>query len=308
MKAVTITEFGAQPTLRDDLPAPVPLGDEVLVRVHASSVNPLDGAIAGGKFRGMLHHQWPVALGRDFAGRVEQVGEDVSGVQEGDRVFGEIPFAAPIKQGAWAEFIVVRETALVRTPESVSEVAAGAAALCGSTALMIVHALDLSSGDTVLIAGATGGVGSLVVQLAASAGAIVIANGFPEDHEFLCALGVTEILSRDGDMVTALRRQYPDGVDAIVDLVNQRPGTFDACLKDGGRVASTTNSAGQGSGRTNVMHAAAPADILDRVARCLADRRLEVPIHRTYELADAGMALSDLVVRHTQGKLAVRVA
>jgi NADPH:quinone reductase len=308
MRAVTWNELGAQPALRDDLPEPTPGAGEVLVRVHASSVNPVDNAIAAGMLKDMVPHEFPVTLGRDFAGVVEQVGDGVTGVSAGDEVFGFVPAMGPtVHAGTWAESIVVPEAGLSRKPDGVDTAVAGAAPLAAVTATMCVDALDLSRGDTVLIAGATGGVGSLAVQLAAAAGATVIAPALPEDEEYLRGLGVTEVLPRDADVVAAVRERHPDGVDAIVDLVNFAPGTYDAALKDGGRVSSPTNAAGEGPGRTNVL-AAPSQDLLDRIAQQLADGSLKVPIQQTYDLAQAPDALQALGAGHTRGKLALRTA
>ena len=253
MKAVTWNEFGAQPALRDDLPEPTAGADEVLVRVHASSVNPVDNAIAAGMLKDMVPHEFPVTLGRDFAGIVEQVGADVTAVSARDEVFGFVPAMVPtIHAGSWAESIVVPESGLTRKPDGVDTATAGAVPLAAVTAILCVDALDLSEGETVLIAGATGGVGSVAVQLAAAAGATVLAPALPEDEDYLRGLGVSDVLPRDADVVGAVRERHPDGVDAIVDLVNFAPGTYDAALKDGGRVSSATNAAGEGPGRTNV--------------------------------------------------------
>ena len=102
--------------------------------------------------------------------------------------------------------------------------AAGAAPLAGIAALSAIDALDLSEGDTVLIVGATGGVGSFAVQLAARAGATVVAPARPEDEEYLRDLGVSELVPRDGDLAATARERYPDGFDAVLDLVNNGPG------------------------------------------------------------------------------------
>jgi len=173
--------------------------------------------------------------------------------------------------------------------------------------MLCVDALELSRGETVLIAGASGGVGSLAVQLAAAAGASVIAPALPEDEEYLRGLGVTDVVPRDGDVAAAVRERHPDGVDAVVDLINYAPGTYDAALKDGGRVSSATNTAGEGPGRTNVMSAPS-TEILGRIARHLADGTLTVPIQDTYDLAQAPAGLQALAATHTQGKVALRVA
>src|SRR5215218_2247396 len=91
MKAFTLDSFDTPPGLREDLPTPTPADNEVLVRVHASSVNPIDGAIAGGMLKDMVEHEFPVMLGRDYAGVVEQAGSDVRGLSVGDEVFGFVP-------------------------------------------------------------------------------------------------------------------------------------------------------------------------------------------------------------------------
>jgi NADPH2:quinone reductase len=166
MRAITLESFDAAPGLREDLPAPTPVDGEVLVRVQASSVNVLDAGIAIGMFKEMVPHEFPITLGRDFAGVVEQVGDGVSAVAGGDEVFGEIPMSEPIHNGAWAELIVSSEQTLTRKPDGVDTATAGAAPLVAVTAIMAVDALELSEGDTVLVVGATGGVGSIVVQLA----------------------------------------------------------------------------------------------------------------------------------------------
>ncbi len=309
MKAITLAQEGAAPALAELDETRAPGAGEVLVRVQASSVNQLDGGIAAGMLAGMLPHEYPITLGRDFAGVVEQVGEGVSSVAVGDEVFGEVPgMAAPVHDGAWTERIVVSEQVLAPKPAGVDTAQAGAAPLAALTALGIVDALDLSAGQTVLIVGATGGVGSLVVQLAKAAGATVIAPALPEDDAFLRGLGVDEVLPRDGDLVAAVRERYPDGVDALVDAVTPyQPTPYDAALADGGRIASPTNAAGEGPGRTNVMHRAS-RESLDRIAQLLADGTITVPIQRTYELAQAPEALRALSTSHTQGKLALRVA
>ncbi|HEX2231778.1 MAG TPA: alcohol dehydrogenase catalytic domain-containing protein, partial [Thermoleophilaceae bacterium] len=220
MKAITLAQEGAAPVLADIDDAGTPGAGEVLVRVQASSVNQLDGGIAAGMLTDMLPHEYPITLGRDFAGLVEQVGEGVSSVAVGDEVFGEVPPAvAAVHDGAWTERIVVSEQVLAKKPAGVDTAQAGAAPLAALTALGIVDALDLSAGQTVLIVGATGGVGSLVVQLAKAAGATVIAPALPEDEEFLRGLGVDELLPRDGDLVAAVREHYPNGIDALVDAV-----------------------------------------------------------------------------------------
>jgi NADPH2:quinone reductase len=311
MKAITVAQEGAAPAPQDIDEARAPDAGEVLVRVQASSVNALDGGIAAGMLKEMLPHEYPITLGRDFAGIVEQVGHDVSSVAAGDEVFGEVSaFVPPVHDGAWTERIVVSEQVVAKKPAGVDTARAGAAPLVTLTALTIIDALELSGGQTVLVVGATGGVGSIVVQLATAARATVIAPALPEDEEFLRGLGVDELLPREGDLVAAVRERYPDGVDALVDAVTPyQPTPYDPVLADGGRIASPTNAAGEGPGRTNVMHAAIlNRESLDRVGQLLADGTIKVPIQQIFDLDQAPEALGALSTSHTQGKIALRVA
>ena len=128
MKAVIWSDLDAEPALRDDLPAPSPGADEVLVRVEASSINPVDNAIAVGMLKDMVPHEFPVTLGRDFAGVVEDTGAGVSSVAVGDAVFGFLPAMVPeVHAGSWAELIVVPEKGLARTPDGVDTATGGSA-------------------------------------------------------------------------------------------------------------------------------------------------------------------------------------
>jgi NADPH2:quinone reductase len=307
MRAYTLDSFERPPGLRDDLPTPQAGPGQLLVRVKASSVNPVDAGIAAGHLKEMFPHEFPVLVGRDYAGVVEQVGAGVTGYAAGDAVFGFVPGMSPgIHHGAWAELIVVAQDQVAHLPDGVDLAQAGAAPLAGVTALAVHDALSPSQGDTVLMVGANGGVGTIAVQLAA-AEATVVAPGLPEDHDYLRGLGVAEVLDRTGDIAAQVRQRHPEGVDALADFASRSPdqlGTYAAVVRDGGRIASSAGAAGQGPGRTNVMAVPAAAT-LDRLAGLLADGALRVPIQANYPLAQADQALKTLGGQHTQGKLAI---
>ena len=309
MKAIILDELGTQPALRDDLPEPTPAPDAVLVRVRASSVNPVDNAIAAGRLKDMVEHEFPITLGRDYAGVVEHIGDDVTGFSAGDEVFGFLGAMNPtVHAGSWAELIVVPESvSIARKPDGVDLATAGVAALAGITGMSAIDALAPVEGDTVLVVGATGGVGSIAVQLASAAGATVIAPALPEDEPYLRGLGVADIVPRDSDVVAAVRQRYPDGVDALLDTVSYAPGAYDRALKGGARVASPNNAAGEGAGRTNLM-AAPTTENLERLARLLDAGTVTVPIHQTYPLEQAAAAMNALAAAHTQGKHALQIA
>jgi NADPH:quinone reductase-like Zn-dependent oxidoreductase len=307
MQALTLDRFDSPPRLRDDLPEPCPSSSDLLVRVHASSVNPSDAIIAAGGLRGRARHDFPVTLGRDFAGVVEQAGGGVSRYQPGDEVYGFVLHANPIvHDGSWTELIAVPEDNFVAAkPRGLDMAHAGAVPLAANSALAAHRALAPAQNETVLVIGATGGIGSFFVQLAAGADAHVIAPALPEDQGYLRDLGVAEILDRNAALHATLNARHPDGVDAILDLVSRTPQ--DALLNKRGRMASPIGAAGEGPGRFNLMEEPAPGN-LRRVAELLDNGTLRVPIHTSYELPQAAEALRQLSGSHTQGKLAVSIA
>lgn len=305
MRAFTLDAFGAQPALRDDSPEPHAGDNELVVRVHASSVNPVDAFIAAGALKEMVEHEFPVTLGRDFAGVVEQVGSGVSRHRAGDEVFGFVLHADPtVHDGSWAELIAVPEDNLAAKPSSLDFAHAGAAPLAAITAIAALDALALAEGETVLVVGATGGVGSFFVQLAAAAGANVIAPALPEDHDYLRGLGVGELVDRDAEVAAAVRAAHPGGVDAILDVASA-PDT--SLLADGGRVVSPLGAAGEGPGRFNIMAEPTPAN-LQRLASLLDTGTLRVSLQRSYRLDQAAEALQALPTTHTRGKLSLTIA
>jgi NADPH:quinone reductase-like Zn-dependent oxidoreductase len=198
---------------------------------------------------------------------------------------------------------VPEDSQVAAKPRSLSFAEAGATGLAGIAALEAFDSLALTDGETVLVIGAAGGVGSFFVQLAASAGAHVIAPELAEDHDYLRALGVAEFVDRDAG-VAAVRDAHADGVDALLDLVSQAPDT--SLLKKGGRLASTLGAADDGEGRFNIMAEPTPANLL-RLGELL-DTGVRVHIQRDFTLEQAGEALQALPAAHTRGKLGLTIA
>ena len=274
--------FETPPRLRDDLPEPRPTGNELLVRVHASSVNPGDAKIAAGDLSWIAEYEFPVTLGRDFAGVVEQTGSGATRYRAGDEVFGFVLHANPtVHEGSWAELMTIPEDHFVASkPANLDMAHAAAAPLAAVTAFIAVDELAPVAGETVLVIGATGGVGGFFVQLAASAGARIIAPGLPDDKDYLRSLGVADVIDRDGDLKATVAERYPDGVDAILDLLSNAPQ--DAVLKAGGRLASPVGGAGRGPGRFNFNVMAKPGpENVRRLAELLDEGALRVHIQRT---------------------------
>jgi NADPH:quinone reductase-like Zn-dependent oxidoreductase len=306
MKAVVTTEQGAKPEVAE-VAKPQPAAGEVLVKVQASSINGFDLSVAGGHVVGMMEHRFPVVLGKDFAGTVETVGEGVTRFAAGDRVFGVVT-KAYLGDGGFGEYVAVPETVgIAQLPEGVDVAAAGAVGLAGTAAVDALDAAGPQAGETVLISGATGGVGAIAIQLAAAAGAKVIATAKPgEEADFVRGLGAHEVVDRTGDLPAQVRQVSPEGVDVIVHLAGD--GSALAGLLTGkGRIASTVGyGADQHPAATFVMANPTPAT-LERLAADLAAGRLSVPVERTFTLDEVPAAFAEFA-GGTRGKIAITVA
>lgn len=212
MKTYSITARDTQPAIQD-LPQPQPAAGEVLVEVEAASVNGFDLSVAAGYVWDMIPHEFPVVLGRDLVGTVTAVGDGVTDVSVADRVAGVIPgMALGARTGALAESVAVPAGALTRVPVGVDTQQAAVIGLAGIAAHDALHALNVRPGETVLVSGATGGVGSIAVQLAAETGATVIATARPgEEERYVRGLGAAHTVDWTGDLTAAVSSVAPDG-------------------------------------------------------------------------------------------------
>jgi NADPH:quinone reductase-like Zn-dependent oxidoreductase len=315
MRAVTLENFDTPAALRE-LPRPEPAPNEVLVRVYSSSVNGYDAAVATLMVRDYYEYDFPVTLGADLAGVVEEVGSEVRRYRPGDEVFGFLfKPTLPLHDGTWADYVAVQEDWFIAPkPKGMSFVEAGALPLAGVSALLAVDAVDPSDRDRVLVLGASGGVGGFAVELAAGRGARVIASARPGDEARLRELGAAETIDfTQEDIVTAVRDRYPDGIDGLIDTVNFAGdfATVAELVAPGGRAASMLGAADEemlaarSVTATNVMASPDPA-LLTRLAEHANLGRLKVTIDRAFFLEDAldGVAAFG---RGKRGKLAVSV-
>lgn len=308
MRAVTIKGFGTAPTVTE-VTKPVAGPGEILVRVRAASLNGFDGAVIHGVFKDMLEHRFPITLGKDFAGTVEAVGEGVDRAV-GDRVFGVV-MKPVVSEGSLAEYVVVGEGyGIAAIPEGLEFAQAGALGLAGTAAINVIDAIAPKAGETVLITGATGGVGAYTVQLAAAAGTTVIATAKPgREADFVRDLGATHVVDYTGDLAAQVRAVAPDGVHAAVHLAGDPAELVDLLAADG-RIASTLGfGPEQAEGRdvtvTSVM-ANPESATLARLARAAAGGAVRVPIAGTYALGDVAQAVGAFGAG-TIGKIAVTV-
>lgn len=313
MRAFALESFES-PAAWIEVPDPEPGEGEVLVRVRSSSVNGFDIWVASGLTKGMMEHEFPVVVGRDFAGTIEGVGSGVTRFLVGDEVLGFLPEGEVLHDGCFAELLVIRQNSFIASkPTELGFGEAGALTLAAITALQAVKAVDPAEGDTVLVAGATGGVGSLAVQLVAARGATVIATALPGDEEYLKGLGASETVDYTRDVAEAVRAAHSDGIDGLIDVANRDVDIFASLaslIRGGGRAASAVGAADAEKLATddvtaaNVMGSADPEDAA-RAAELASSGVIRVPIQRTYPADRIAEALTDFSNEHTVGKLAI---
>ncbi|SQD93581.1 Alcohol dehydrogenase GroES domain protein [Parafrankia sp. Ea1.12] len=317
MRALNVPAAGEQPRL-SDLPVPAPVEGTVLVRVKAAGLNALDNALAAGMMAEMMPHAYPLILGRDAAGVVEAVGAGVDHVAVGDAVIGHMLLVPPIQAGTLAEYALLPAAAVTRKPAGLDFTTAAALPLAATAATAAVDAVEPQPGQTVLVVGAGGGVGSYAVQLLAARGATVVATGTGTAAETsrLTALGATTVVDYTaGPVAEQVRAAYPDGVDALIDLVSYTPDSapLDAVRK-GGKVASTLGAADDeqalaAAGLTGTSVMAAPVrEVVAELAEQAAAGTLKVDVTAVLPLDKATDGLATLASGTARGKIVVEIA
>lgn len=293
--------FGDVDVLRvDDVADPTPGPGEVLVRVKAAGLNIGEVAIREGRMEGRHHTTFPSGEGTDFAGVVAAVGPDVSGVGIGDDVIGWSN-----SRSAQADLVVVPGNQLVSKPATLPWTVAGGLFVVASTAWAAVEAVAAGPDDTVVVAGAAGGVGSLASQLARRRGARVIGIAGPHNRAWLESVGVIPVGYGDG-LADRIHAAAPDGVDAFVDAFGD--GYVELALALGVRPERVNTIIDFGAAsrygvKTEGTAAAQRPEVLREMADLLADGRLELPVSATYPLDQVRDAYTELAKRHTRGKI-----
>jgi NADPH:quinone reductase-like Zn-dependent oxidoreductase len=294
MQAIAVNEYGAEPRIME-LPKPKPGPGQILIKIWAAGMNPMDRMISAGEWKAVIPGQFPLVLGADVAGVVEAVGENATRFSSGDVVFGQL-FIAPVgSAGTYAEYVAVSEDAnLARVPKKLDAVVAAALPTAGVTALGIVESLGRLSGKTVLIIGAGGGVGSFATQFAAQNGAHVDANARADAAARMRSYGAAETFDHTAvSLLDAVRRAHPVGVDVVIDLASDRDGfaTAAALVRRGGTALSTRRSADveslakAGIRGVNFQVSMSPG-ALQRVADAVVKGRIVPPPINRIELGD----------------------
>lgn len=313
-RALVINSFEDAPHIEDLELLPLEAG-QVRVTMRTASVNAFDWKVAHGMLRHAFEYDFPVTIGRDFAGVVAEVGEGVTRVAVGDAVLGYLGGQA-LHRGTYAtELICAEDECFVLKPAGLSFEQAACLPLCGIIASRCMDAVAPKDGELVLIVGAPGGVGSYAVQMAARLGAQVIATGEQEDDDYLFRLGAMDVVPQGDSFKDVVMERYPEGVDCMIDLVHRRdafaPGLD--LVRRGGRVASTHWSvdddqiAGLGLSGANI-HSGPDRDLLARLAQQAAAGELIAGIEHTFAFADLPKAVSTAKERHSRGRVVVRIA
>ena len=306
MKAAYFMKNGGPEVMQyGDVPDPVAKPGQVLVDVHAASVNGADWKVRAGTYRPTT--TFPYIPGRDISGVVSALGSGVNDLRVGDAVFGVVETS---DEATYAEKVAIKAAIVAKKPDNLSHVECASLALIGLTALVSIEdTLQLKSGETILIQGGAGGVASFAIQVAKHIGARVITTASKANHDYVKSLGADQVIDYNTEDFT----KVVSGCDAVFDTVGgdvtQR--SF-AVLKPGGRAAFI------GSGET--APASPRSDVkslrpkvgrdrphLERIASLVTSGAVKVPEIKVYELADAAAAHRVSESRHLRGKLVFKV-
>lgn len=309
IKAIVIHQYGGPDVLKyEDVPRPEPKEDQILVRVIAAGVNPVDGMIRSGMFAKGEGTMFPRILGGDIAGIVEKIGRKITKFKPGDPVFAYISLE---NNGGYAQYAVVREREAAPKPKSLTYVEAAAVPIVALTAWQaLIDTAKLKPGQTVLVHGGSGGVGSFAIQIAKARGAKVIATASTANQDLLKQLGA--------DVAVDYTKQKFDDVAKDVDVVLDSIGRDTLArsygvVKKGGFIVSLVARIDQAELDKRGIHGAAlsvepNSDELTEVRKLIDSRKIRVIVSQTFPLSEARKAQEQVATGHTRGKIVLKVA
>jgi len=308
MKAVRIHEYGGPEVLKyEDAPKLQPGPGEVLIRVYATSVNPVDWKVRQGYLREMMKYKMPFIPGWDVSGVVETAGTGATRLKPGDEVYSRPDLS---RDGTYAEYVVVRESEVALKPKSIDHLTAAAIPLAALTAWQALYdAAKLSAGQKLLIHGAAGGVGTFAVQLAKLRGAHIIATASKKNHDYLRSLGAAECIDYNTTKFEDVVRDADVVLDTITGETMERSWQT---LKKGGILVSILEppkpeKAAAHGVRCHHTFVQPSVDELSEIAGLVDAGKLKVIIERVYPLSEARAAQESNATGHTRGKIVIRV-
>jgi NADPH:quinone reductase-like Zn-dependent oxidoreductase len=306
MKAVVANEFGGPDVLKyQDAPKPEAKNDEILVRVIAAAVNPVDTYVRQGKF---LKSSGPIIIGYDIAGIVERTGPEARRFKPGDQVYC---YLSVMRGGGYAEYAVAKESEAALKPENINFVEAAAVPLAATTAWQaLIDSAKIDKGQRVLIHGGSGGVGSFAIQIAKARGAKVIATASTVHQQLLKQLGVDQAI----DYTTTKFEDVVKDVDVVLNCVRADAlGRSYGVVKKGGVIVSITDEPDQTEcakhGITCSRMGAHPdSKVLEELTKLIESRKMKPIVSQTFPLAEASKAHQQVETHHTLGKIVLKVA
>src|SRR6266446_5807651 len=309
MKAIVVHEYGGPEVLKlEDVPRPVPKENEILVKVIAAGVNPVDSAARSQKFAQFLNIKLPAIPGYDIAGVVEKTGSTVTKLKAGDPVYAYI---ALDKGGGYAEYALATEKETSLKPKSLNYVEAAAVPLVALTAWQaLIDTAKLSAGQTVLIHGGSGGVGSFAIQIAKARSAKVFATASTPNQDLLKQLGADVAI----DYTKQKFEDVAKDVDVVLDSVGKDTLTRSyGIVKKGGIIVSLVARPDQAELDKHGIRGAPlgvepNSDELAEITKLIDERKIKVIVSQTLPLAEAAKAQTQVDTHHTRGKIVLKVA
>src|SRR6266699_273246 len=309
MKAIVLHEYGSPEVLKyEDVPRPEPKEDQILVRVIAAGVNPVDGLIRSGMFAKYEKAVFPMILGADIAGVVEKVGSEVTKFKAGDPVFA---YASLKSGGGYAEYALTTEREAAPKPKVLTYVEAAAGPVVALTAWQaLIGTAKISAGQTVLIHGGSGGVGTFAIQIAKARGARVIATASTANQDLLKQLGADMTI----DYTKQKFEDMAKDVDVVLDSVGKDTlARSYGVVKKGGFIVSLVarpdrnelNKRGIGGAALNVE---ANSDELAEIGKLFDEGKIKVIVSQTFPLSEAVKAQEQVATGHTRGKIVLKIA
>ena len=307
MKAIVAHEYGGPNVLKyEDAPRPEPKENEVLVRVIACGVNPADPLIVSGKYAQQFGTHLPLIPGYDVAGIVEKTGAKITKLKIGDGVYGYALFG-----GGWAEYAVLAEGEAATKPKSLTYVEAAAVPLAALTAWQaLIDAAKLSAGQTVLIHGGSGGVGSFAIQIAKARSALVIATASTANQDLLKQLGADVAI----DYTKTKFEEVAKDVDVVLDPIGRDTlARSYAVVKKGGFIATLVSRPDQAELDKHGIRGASiyshpDSNELTEITKLIEAKKIKPIVTQVVPLNEAAKAEEQAETHHTRGKIVIKIA
>jgi NADPH:quinone reductase-like Zn-dependent oxidoreductase len=309
MKAVVVHEYGGPEVLKlEEIPRPEPKEDEILVKVIAAGVNPVDSAARSARFAQFLGIKLPAIPGYDIAGVVEKTGAKITKFKAGDAIYAYVELA---KGGGYAEFAIVTEKEAAPKPKSLTFVEAAAVPVVAETAWQaLIDTAKLSAGQTVLIHGGSGGVGTFAIQIAKARGAKVFATASTPNQDLLKQLGADVAI----DYTKQKFEDVAKGVDVVLDSVGKDTlARSYGVVKKGGFLVTIVGEPDKAELEKHGIHGSSlgvepNSDELAQIGTLIDQKKIKVIVSQVLPLTDAAKAQAQADTHHTRGKMVLKVA